>query len=82
MYSTKSLFLASFLYSSSNVEFKGVDDSDPQNILFNFYPEDKAKDLIDEYYTESGFNCNAKKLFEAQKSLKDRIFEAKRQYNS
>jgi hypothetical protein len=78
-YSTKSLLIASFLYASPEVEFKGTDKSDPQNILFKFEPNEKAEDLVDAYYTDTGLNCNAKMLFESQKNLKDLIFETKRQ---
>jgi hypothetical protein len=79
MYSTKSLSLASFLYSNKDVEFKGVDKTDPQNQLFQFEPEKIVEKIVDSYYTVTGDNCNAKKLLEGQKSLKDLLFESKRQ---
>ena len=80
MYSTQSLELASFLYANKDkVTFKGVDPTDIRNQLFLFEPEDVAKELIDSYYTSDDYNCNAKKLLEGQQSLKDLIFERKRQ---
>jgi hypothetical protein len=79
MYSTKSLLIASFLYANSEINFKGMDKTDPNNQLFHFEPDQKAEDLVEQYYTDTDLNCNAKVLFEAQKSLKDLIFECKRQ---
>lgn len=80
-YQTKSLLIASFLYSHSEVKLEGVDKTDVDNIFFKFSPEKDAEKLVDAYYTDQEFNCNCKTVFESQKNLKDLIFEAKRQAN-
>ena len=79
-YQTKSLNIASFLYSNQpKVKMDGADKTDIDNIFFSFSPEIEAEKLVDEYYTNSEYNVNAKTLFESQKNLKDMIFEIRRQ---
>jgi len=78
-YQTKSLPLASFLYSKTEVNLIDVDKKDTNNIFFQFEPEDVVEKLVDNYYTAVGDNGNIKRYVEAQKSLKDLIFEIKRQ---
>jgi hypothetical protein len=78
-YQTKSLAIAAYLYSKSEITMDGVNKSDPDNILFIFSPDKIAEQLVDNYYTANGDNGNIKRYVEAEKSLKDLIFEIKRQ---
>lgn len=76
-YSTKSLFLASYLYSVPDIEFIGSGRSENGNVYFNFSPKETVEKLVDSYYTDKVFNCNARALAESYKTLKDLIFEVK-----
>jgi len=79
-YQTKSLAIAAFLYSKpEEVKLEGVDKEDVNNIFFRFTPEENVQKLVDNYYTAVGDNGNIKRYVEAEKSLKDLIFEIKRQ---
>jgi hypothetical protein len=78
-YSTQSLFLASFLKTCDGINFKGIDKTDLRNILFIFSPKEKAEEMVNRYYTDKEFNCNARELIDDQNTLKDVIFESKRQ---
>jgi len=75
-YNTKSLFLASYLYSVKEVEFVGSGQANGGNVYFTFKPGDKVSELVDGYYTGKA-TCNARDLAEGYKTLKDLIFEVK-----
>lgn len=78
-YKTKSLLIASFLYSHPEIKLDGVDKTDIDNIYFSFSPDKDAEKIVDSYYTDQDDNINAKKHDESQKNLKDMIFEIRRQ---
>lgn len=78
IYRTNSLPLASYLCScKEDVEFVGVDKSNPETISFKFAPSSKALSLAEDYFSGKS-TANALELFKNYRVLKDLIFETKR----
>lgn len=76
-YKTNSLPLASFLSCDKQLTFRGVDKSDVNKIYFIFEPNDIAQTLADNYFSGKA-NVNPLELFKNYRSLKDLVFETKR----
>lgn len=72
-YSTKNLFVATYLMASGGVEFKGLETLDGKTKLFLFSPLDEAQKLETEYF--SGGSIPAKSLFAEYNTLKDLLFQ-------
>lgn len=72
-YSVKDLSLASFLLVSDEVIFVGVERKNDHIVIFHFSPLDKSKKLADAYWSDQ-VTVQPRKLFGAQRDLKDLIF--------
>lgn len=72
-YSTKNLFVATYLMASGRVEFKGLETLDSKTKLFLFSPLVEAQKLETEYF--SGGSLPAKSLFAEYNTLKDLLFQ-------
>ena len=77
MYKTNSLQVASYLYLKRDLIFKGIDKSNPQKISFIFDSQELAEQYTDEYFSGQA-QCNPLELFQNLKTLKDMVFEVKR----
>jgi hypothetical protein len=78
MYKTNSLTLASYLRTVKELEFKGVDRSNPEKVEFVFEPDDVAEKSADDFFAgKDGYL----ELFKNYRVLKDMIFEIKRNNN-
>lgn len=77
MYKTNSLQVASFLYAQKDLSFKGIDKNNPDKISFLFSPQEKAQEYTDLYFSGQG-EINPLELFQNLKTLKDMVFEVKR----
>ncbi|MCG3204037.1 MAG: hypothetical protein KCHDKBKB_00740 [Elusimicrobia bacterium] len=76
-YKTNSLPLASYLSCKKDLKFVGVNKADPRTILFIFEPAEAAEAAADEYFAGGG-SCTPLEIHQHYRSLKDLIFEAKR----
>ena len=79
MYKTNSLTLASYLRTITELDFKGVDRSNTDKIEFMFANEELAEKCADDFFAGKD---GAIKLFENYHTLKDMIFEIKRNNQS
>lgn len=75
-YSTKSLVIASYLYTIPEVKFIGTDNQDSKNIRFKFEPRDVAEETVNNFYTGKPMG-NIREVFDAYQTLKDLLFEVK-----
>ena len=69
----KNLDLCSFLMVSEAVRFIKAQKEADGTVYFYFQPEDIAKKLASDYWSDTAL-CPPRKLFSAQRSLKDLIF--------
>lgn len=76
-YKTNSLPLASFLSCNKNLKFNGVDKNDTSKIYFIFETRELAQELSDLYFSGKA-NVDPLELFKNYRSLKDLVFEARR----
>jgi len=72
-YTTKNLFIATYLLASGKVSFEGLEKLDFKTKLFVFTPFEKAKELEREYF--SGGALPIKTVFAEYNTLKDLLFE-------
>lgn len=77
MYKTNSLQVAAYLYTKKDLKFKGINKDDPQKISFLFESQELAEDYTNEYFGGNAA-CNPLELFQNLKTLKDMVFEVKR----
>ena len=75
MYKTNSLPLASYLYSKKELEFAGLNTTDPNKILFLFKPDKKATKLADDFFLGKD---GANELFKNYHTLKEMVFNVKK----
>ena len=78
VFRTRSLQTAAFIYIQEDVQLLNFDESDPRNIHFEFTPEEKAKEYESAYIMNT-MTCNPKKLMEAFNTLKEKVFQIKRE---
>lgn len=71
-YSTKNLFIATYLLASGKVDFQGLEVLDPKTKLFVFTPYEIAKQLEQEYFR--GGALSVKAVFAEYNTLKDLLF--------
>jgi len=76
IYSTKSLVVASYLFTIPGIKFIGTDDREKQNIRFEFEPRDLVKKVANNFYTGTPMG-NVREVFKAHKTLKGLLFEVK-----
>lgn len=72
-YTTKNLFIATYLLASGQVFFEGLETLDHKTKLFVFTPYEKAKELEREYF--SGGALPIKTIFAEYNTLKDMLFD-------
>jgi hypothetical protein len=72
-YTTKNLFIATYIIASGKVKFLGLETLDHRTKLFVFAPLALAQELEAEYF--SGGSLPAKNLFAEYNSLKDILFQ-------
>jgi len=72
-YSTKNLFVATYLLASGRVVFRGTRQLDQKTKLFIFTPKNTAEILEQDYF--SGGSLPAKALFSEYNTLKDLLFQ-------
>lgn len=77
MYRTNALALASYLCTVDSISFSGVDRSEPSKIIFEFEPMNQAQKAADEYFSDKA-TVNPREFMEKYRSLKDLVFEVKR----
>jgi len=80
IYSTRSLQIASFLFSrpdEEGVKLVGFDDADTRNIMFQFTPYEKCLKLNDNYLMDK-VDCKPRKIMEAHATLKEKVFMIQR----
>lgn len=76
-YRTNALPLASYLSCVKELDFKGVDRTEPGRVVFIFQPYESAVALADEYFAGRA-KADPLELFKNYRSLKDLVFEVKR----
>lgn len=73
IYTTKNLFVASFLLASGKVNFLGLTNFDPKTKLFKFAPQKMAEELETAYF--QGDALPVKTIFAEYNALKDLLFQ-------
>lgn len=69
----KDLNVASFLMASSEVTLAKVERNN-NTVFFHFQPKEKAENLVAVYWADNAPAIQPRKLFGAQRDLKDLIF--------
>lgn len=69
----KDIHIASYLLASEKVRLIKTERRDRNQVLFHFSPKEDAEKLISDYWSDTA-SCTPRKLFSAQRSLKDLIF--------
>ncbi len=72
-YTTKDLYIASYLLATHAVQFVGVEGEQGQK-YFVFSPQQKAQELADAYWNFKAENIQPKQLFSAFRDIKDALF--------
>ncbi len=72
-YSTRDLYLASFLLSSRKVSLSGTDKKGKE-IYFLFSPRELAEELNILYWADKAPSIQPRQLFQSLRSLKDLLF--------
>lgn len=75
-YSLRDLSLASFLLASELVTLTKVERKSDHIVVFHFSDPEKSKVLVDAYWSDSAPPIQPRKLFGAQRDLKDLIFSS------
>lgn len=70
----KDIAVAAYLYSTQNVKLIGKRRLSNGEVLFQFSPKEVAEKLINLYWNSEAPLIQPKKLFSAQRDLKDMIF--------
>ncbi len=70
----KDIAVAAYLYSTNQVKLIGKRRLSNGEVLFQFSPKDVAESLINSYWNSEAPPIQPKKLFSAQRDLKDMIF--------
>ena len=70
---TKDLSIASYLYSSNDIQLVRTERKNKNLVLFHFAPKEEAEKLIAAYWSDTAL-VSPRKVFSAQRSLKDLIF--------
>lgn len=70
----KDIAISAFLYSSGLVKLIGKRRLQTGDVLFQFSPKEKAEQLTQDYWNLQAPSIQPKKLFSAQRDLKDMIF--------
>lgn len=70
----KDIAVAAYLYSTNQVKLIGKRRLPNGEVLFQFSPKEVAEDLINQYWNAEAPPIQPKKLFSAQRDLKDMIF--------
>lgn len=70
----KDISISAFLYSSDLVKLLGKRRLPNGDVLFQFFPGDTANKLTQDYWNLKAPAIQPKKLFSAQRDLKDMIF--------
>lgn len=73
-YSLRDLSLASFLLASEIVTLTKVERKGDHIVVFHFSDPEKSRALADTYWSDSAPPIQPRKLFGAQRDLKDLIF--------
>lgn len=76
-YRTNALPLASYLSCIDDLEFVGVDRQEPGRVVFIFEPYLLAVEKADDYFAGRA-QVDPLELFKSYRSLKDLVFEVKR----
>lgn len=71
--SVKDISIAAFLLASEKVRLIKTERKSSKLVLFYFAPKKIAEKLIDEYWSDTAL-VSPRKVFSAQRSLKDLIF--------
>ena len=75
MFKTNLLTLAAYLYSRENLEFAGLNKSDPSRIMFLFKPAGRAEKAAEEFFMNKD---GAMELFKNYHTLREMVFSVKR----
>lgn len=70
----KDIAVAAYLYSTNQVKLIGKRRLPNGEVLFQFSPKEVAENLITSYWNSEAPSIQPKKLFNAQRDLKDMIF--------
>jgi len=70
----KDLNIASFLMASNEVKLTKVERTAGNIAYFHFQPKEKAENLVAAYWADSAPTLQPRRLFGAQRDLKDLIF--------
>lgn len=70
----KDIAVAAYLYSTNEVKLLGKRRLPNGEVLFQFFPKESAEKLINLYWNSEAPPIQPKKLFSAQRDLKDMIF--------
>ena len=77
IFNTRSLQIASFLFTQEDVRLIGFDEVDPKNIYFQFEPYEKCQELENAYLFGT-IKVEPKKLMDALGTLKEKVFQIQR----
>lgn len=77
-YTTRNLFVATFLLCQRNISFVGTKQLDVKTKLFCFLPKQAAEELETQYF--AGGKVSAKDLFNNYNTLKDLLFQRESNY--
>lgn len=70
----RDIAVSAFLYSTGLVKLLGKRRLPTGDVLFQFFPREKAEKLAQDYWNLNAPTIQPKKLFSAQRDLKDMIF--------
>ena len=70
----KDIAVSAFLFSTEQVKLIGKRRLSSGEVLFQFFPKEKAEQLTQDYWNLKAPTIQPKKLFSAQRDLKDMIF--------
>ncbi len=74
LFELKDIAVAAYLYSTNQVKLIGKRRLPNGEVLFQFSPKEVAENLINQYWNSEAPPIQPKKLFSAQRDLKDMIF--------
>jgi len=74
LFEIKDIAISAFLYSTDLVKLVGKRRIPTGELFFQFAPKEKAEELAASYWNQNAPLIQPKKLFSAQRDLKDMIF--------
>ena len=80
MYESKDKQIVPFLLIQPDINFSGT-RKEGSIIYFQFYPQDKCQELVNQFSTRKAPLVQPKDLLDAVETFRDRVFEMKEKNN-